>query len=177
VLSKRVDATADTYSNLITNEVESHVAYRIYRDPIIGDIGDIGDAGYGARPTTIATRGDVLKRFSRALAKAAVFVRADPQAAARLYMQAAGERITGGSLAAKTQVITLLEGDLPANDPANHRIGYVSGTGLALLSQALVTDGFALQPVPPSAIATNAFLTYTNDFNHNAVQTQAHTLH
>jgi NitT/TauT family transport system substrate-binding protein len=174
VLSKRVDATADTYSNLITNEVESHVAYRIYRDPIIGDI---GDAGYGARPATIATRGDVLKRFSRALAKAAVFVRADPQAAARLYMQAAGERITGGSLAAKTQVITLLEGDLPANDPANHRIGYVSGTGLALLSQALVTDGFALQPVPPSAIATNAFLTYTNDFNHNAVQTQAHTLH
>jgi NitT/TauT family transport system substrate-binding protein len=174
VLSKRVDATADTYSNIVTNEVESHVAYRIFRDPILDDI---GDAGYGARPATIADRGDVLKRFSRALAEAAVFVRADPQAAARLYMQAAGERITDQSLAAKARVIALLEGDLPAADPANRRIGYVSGSGLALLSQDLVADGFAQQPVPAAAIATNQFLTYANDFDRKPVQALAHTMH
>jgi NitT/TauT family transport system substrate-binding protein len=174
LLSKRVDAVADTYSNVTTNEVQNNIAYRIFRDPILNDI---GDAAYGSRPATIATRGDVLKRFSRALAEASIFVRADPQAAARLYMQAAGERITDQSLAVKARLITLLESDLPAADPNSRRIGYVSGSGLALLSRDLVTFGFAAEPVPAAAIATNQFMAYTNDFDRKAVQALAHSMH
>jgi NitT/TauT family transport system substrate-binding protein len=173
VLAKRVDAVADTFSNLITNEDQSNVSYRIFRDPILNDI---SNTGYAARAADLTARPDVYRRFTRALAKAAVFVRYNPQASARFYLQVAGTHITDQLLAAQTRLIASLESELPAADPASRRIGFASGTGLALESRALVTYGFAQQPVPADAIATNQFMAYANDFDRNAVKAQAQAI-
>jgi NitT/TauT family transport system substrate-binding protein len=170
VLAKRVDASADTYSNIVTNELESNVAYRIFRDPILNDV---ANSGYAARASDLTARPDVYRRFARALAKAAVFVRYNPHASARFYLQASGQHITDQLLTAQTRLITNLEGELSAADPGSRRIGFVSGTGLALESRDLVTYGFAQQPVPADAIATNEFMPYANDFDRNAIKAQA----
>jgi NitT/TauT family transport system substrate-binding protein len=173
VLAKRVDAVSDTYSNLVTNQLQSNVAYRIFRDPILNDI---SNSGYAARPADIAARPDVYGRFTRALAKAAVFVRFNPRASARFYLQVAGAHITDETLLAQTRLITNLESEMPAADPASRRIGYVSGAGLALESRELVTYGFAQQPVPAAEIATNRFMAYANDFDRKAVEALARSM-
>jgi NitT/TauT family transport system substrate-binding protein len=174
VVSHRVDATVDIFSNLITNEMMAHVSYRIFRDPILDSIPNVG---WAALSSTIDTKGDMLKRFSRAIVKAAVFVRADPQASARIFLQASGQKITDDLLASTTRNITLLEGELPAANPANRRIGLVSPSGLQLYSTYLVQYGFIRQSVPGNAIATDRFIAYANDFDHAPVVALAHKMH
>lgn len=173
VLAKRVDAVADTYSNIVLNQLQSNVAYRIFRDPILNDI---SNSGYAARSSDLTARADVYKRFTRALAKAAVFVRFNPRASARFYLQAARAHITDESLLAQTRLITSLESEMPAADPYSRRIGYVSGTGLALESRMLVMYGIAQQPVPAAVIATNQFMKYANDFDRKAVEALARSM-
>jgi NitT/TauT family transport system substrate-binding protein len=174
VLAKKVDAVSDTYSNLVTNELQSNVAYRIFRDPILNDI---SNSGYAARASDLTARADVYRRFTRALAKAAVFVRYNPRASARFYLQASGQRVTDQVLTAQTRLIANLESELPAADPTSRRIGAVSGAGLALESRELVTYGFAQQPVPAAAIATNRFMAYANDFDRKPVEALARSMH
>jgi NitT/TauT family transport system substrate-binding protein len=174
LVSKRVDGTSDIYSNLVTNEVKAHVAYRIFRDPILDTIANVG---YAALPATIDAKADVLQRFARAIDKAAVFVRADPQAAARIYLKASGERVTDDALADTTRIITLVESELPGADPSSRRIGSVPASGLELYSRELVQYGFATQVVPAATVATNRFIAYANDFDRKPVQALAHSLH
>jgi ABC-type nitrate/sulfonate/bicarbonate transport system substrate-binding protein len=174
VVARRVDAVSDTYSNLLTNEDQSNVQYRIFRDPILNDI---ANTGYCANPADIKARPDVYRRFARVLAKAAVFVHYNPAAAARFYLQASGQPVTDTLLAAQTKLITSLESEMPAADPSSRRIGFVSGNGLALESREMVTYGFAQQPVPAAAIATNQFMAYANDFDRNAIKAQALAIH
>ena len=174
VMSKRVDGTSDIYSNLVTNEVKAQVAYRIFRDPILDTIANVG---YAALPATIEAKAGVLARFARAIAKAAVFVRADPQASARIYLKASGERITDQALADTTRIIALVENDLPGANPANRRIGLVPASGLELYSRDLVQYGFATQVVPAATVATNRFIAYANDFDRKPIIALAHSLH
>jgi NitT/TauT family transport system substrate-binding protein len=174
VVSHRVDATVDIVSNLITNEMMAHVAYRIFRDPVLDSIPNVG---WAATPATIETKSDMLARFSRAIVKAAVFVRADPQAAARIFLQVSGQKVTSDLLASTTHNVTLLEGELPAADPANRRIGLVSPSGLQLYSSYLVQYGFMRQPIAGNAIATDRFIAYANDFDHAPVVALAHKMH
>jgi NitT/TauT family transport system substrate-binding protein len=174
VLSKRVAATIDIYASLITDEVAAGTTFRIFHNPILSDIANVG---YGGLPATIAAKSDVLKRFSRAIVKAAVFVRADPQAAARLYLEGSGQKVTPAALATQTHLLTLLENELPASDLSSRRIGYLSPRGLELYSRYLVDYGFAHQVVPGTAIATDRFIDYANDFDHQAVERFAKSLH
>ena len=174
VLDKRVAATIDIYASLITDEVAAGTKFRIFHNPLLNDIANVG---YGALPSTIAAKSDVLRRFSRAIVKAAVFVRADPQAAARLYLKGSHQTITPAELATRTHLLTLLEPELPAADPANRRIGYLSPRGLELYSRSLVDAGFAHQVVPGSAIATDRFIDYANDFDRRAVERLAKSYH
>jgi NitT/TauT family transport system substrate-binding protein len=173
VVSHGVDATVDIFSNLITNEMMAHVSYRVFRDPILDGIPNVG---FAALPSTIETKSDILARFSRAIVKAAVFVRADPQAAARIFLQVSGQKVTSDLLARTTRNVTLLEGELPAADPANRRIGLVSPSGLQRYSTYLVQYGFMRQPVPGNAIATDRFIAYANDFDRAPVEALAHKM-
>jgi hypothetical protein len=48
-------------------------------------------------------------------------------------------------------------------------MGYLSPTGMELFSQMLTDAGMTAQVVPASAVLTNAFVPYANDFDHQAV--------
>ncbi len=174
VTGHKVDATVDIFSNLMTNEAQAHVKYRIFRDPILDSIPNVG---WAALPSVLAAKNDAFKRFSRAIVEASVFVRADPQAAAKIYLAAQNKPYTPEQLAATTHIVELLESELPASDPNNRRIGLVSPRNFSLYSRTLVQYGFMKNPVPGSDLATDQFIAYANDFDRKAVQALAHKMH
>jgi NitT/TauT family transport system substrate-binding protein len=174
VIDKRVDAVGYPTGEVVPMEVLGHITMRVFRDPILADV---KNAGYAAAPATIQTRGDVLKRFLRAITKAAIFVRYNPQVSARYFLEAEGTRITPQSLADKARELVLLRGDLPADDPADKQIGYMSPRDMDILSKTLTAYGVAPQVVPASAIVTNEFIDYANDFDRAPVIALARHMH
>jgi NitT/TauT family transport system substrate-binding protein len=166
ITSKRVDAVAFPLLEIVRDEVVGHIAFRVFRHPILRDIGNVA---FAAPPAMIAAKSDVLKRFSRAIVMAALFVRANPVAAARLYLQGSGQPVTPEAVAETAHIYELLRDDLLAADPADKRIGLVSASGLELYDRYLVDYGFAHQVAPASALATDRFIAYANDFDHRAL--------
>jgi NitT/TauT family transport system substrate-binding protein len=150
--------------------VSGNVKFRIFRHPILKDVGTYG---FAASPATIATKGDQLKRFSRALVKAALLTRENPQLAARYFLEGAGEKITDEAIQNEVKVLVLSQGDLAAADPSSPRIGTMPLRGMEIYSQFFVDNGLTSQLVPPSAIVTNQFIPGANDFNHKAFIAQA----
>jgi ABC-type nitrate/sulfonate/bicarbonate transport system substrate-binding protein len=135
---------------------------RVFRDPILTDI---KNAGIAAAPATIQTKGDALRRYLRALVEAAIFVRYNPQVSALYFLQTEGTRITPQSLADKARELVLLRDDLPAADPSDKHIGYLSPRDLEVLSKVLTDYGLTSQTVPAPAIVTDQFIDYANDFD------------
>jgi NitT/TauT family transport system substrate-binding protein len=176
IVDKRVDGAAFPFTQLAQYEVTGNLKMRFFRHPILGDIGNVG---YAALPATIQAKADVLKRFSRAIVEAALFARENPEAAARLYvqLQVGGGKVTPQAVQDMTRVITLFQNDLPAADPSNKRIGYLSPEGIALYSKLLTDYGVTRDVVPVSAIVTDAFIPYANDFDHRAVIALARKSH
>jgi inhibitor of cysteine peptidase len=166
ITSKRVDGVAFPSLEIVNDTITAGVRFRVFRHPILNDISDVG---FAAAPATIQTKADQLKRFARAIVEAAVFVRANPAAAARLYLQGGGQTVTDEALAKTTRVIALLEDDFPAADPANKRIGLFSPAKMELYATYLADYGFTRAPVPGAALVTDQFIAYANDFDHAAV--------
>jgi NitT/TauT family transport system substrate-binding protein len=170
VVDRRVDAIAYPYGEVVPIEVVANVKMRVFRHPILKDV---VNAGLAAAPATIQTKGDVLQRFCRALVKASIFVRENPAAAARYFLQGAGTKLTPETLRVKTTELTLLQDDLPGHDPSNPRIGYMSPQGLELYSRILTDYGLTHAVVPASAIVSNQFIGFANDIDRKAVIAQA----
>jgi NitT/TauT family transport system substrate-binding protein len=166
VAGKRVDGVGYPFGEVVPMEVLAHVKMRVFRDPILNDI---ANSGYAAAAETLATKADALKRFTRAIVKASVFVHYNPQVSALYFLQASGTRVTPQTLADKAGELALLQDDLPAADPGNKRIGYMSPRNLDVLSTVLTGYGVTHQHVPASAIVTDQFVDFANDFDHKAV--------
>ena len=141
ITSKRVDGEAFQYLEIVNDTIVGGLQFRVFRHPILDDIADVG---YFATPVTIAAKADVLQRFARAIVEAALFVRTNPAAAARLYLDGSGQKVTPDLLQKTTCVITLLQDDLPAANPANKRIG--------LLAPQKIDSTIATSPTPASRI-------------------------
>jgi NitT/TauT family transport system substrate-binding protein len=169
IVSKQVDALAFPTGEIVPIEVVGNLKMRTFRDPTLGDI---SNTGLAAAPSTIQGKADILRRFTRALAEAALFVRYNPAVAARDFLAAQG-KATPEAIARETTELTVLEADLPAADPSSKRIGGFSLTGMQLISRTLQTYGKTASLVPASAIVTNQFISYANDFDHKAVIAQA----
>jgi ABC-type nitrate/sulfonate/bicarbonate transport system substrate-binding protein len=170
LVTKRVDAAALPQLEFVTDEVSAHTSFRYFRHPILRDIGNVG---YIATPATIASKADVLQRFSRAIVEAAVFVRVNPAAAARLYLQRSGQPMTAEALTNTTKLLTLLQDFFPAADLSNPRIGLVSARNIEIYARYLADYGF-LHVVPPgSAVATDRFIAYANGFDRRAIEAYA----
>jgi len=167
-VNKRVDGVAMSLGDIATFETVGNIQVRFFRHPILSNVPNVA---YAATPATIAAKSDLLARFCRAIVKAALFMRENPQAAARLYLenQVGGGRVTDAALANTTRQLTLLRDYLPAADPSNPRIGYLPPRGLELYSKLLVDYGIMNQPPPVAAIATDQFIAFANDFDHAAV--------
>jgi NitT/TauT family transport system substrate-binding protein len=164
--SKRVAGAAFPFLELMFYVVNADQKYRYFYNPLLRDI---GDTGYVATPATIASKADQLERYCRASAKAAIFIRTNPQVAARWYLQGAGLKVTDDAVAKEAKLLVIAQDLLPGYDPMNKRIGNVSLLGMNILSKAIYDNGVTGSLVPASAIATSQFIEFANDFDHRAV--------
>jgi NitT/TauT family transport system substrate-binding protein len=166
ITSNRVTGVAFPYLEVVNDSIFGNIQFRVFRHPLLKDVGNVG---YAASPSAIQARSDVLKRFTRAIVEAALFVRTNPQAAALLYVKGSGQKVTPDALATTTRILSALENDFPAADPSNKRIGYFPPLGVQLYSTILAQYGLAQAAVPGGAIITNQFIAYANDFDHKAL--------
>jgi NitT/TauT family transport system substrate-binding protein len=166
LLSGRVDGLGYPFGEVVPLEVVGNVTMRVFRHPILKDV---GISGFATTPATLAAKADLLKRFSRAIVKGAIFVRENPAVSARYFLGEFGTKMTQQALANEIRELTLLEGELPAADPSNKRIGLLSINGLQLYSQLLADRGMTKSVVPAEAVATNDFVAFANDFDRPAV--------
>jgi NitT/TauT family transport system substrate-binding protein len=166
IVDKRVDGVAMPDLEIVNDTIAGHVTFRLFRHPILRDIPNVG---YAATPATIQAKADALGRFSRAIVEAALFVRINPAAAARLYLQGSGQKVTADALRNTTRVLTLLQDDFPAANPANPRIGLMSSKNVQLYGTYMADYGMLHAPIPAS-IATDQFIAFANDFNHQALE-------
>jgi NitT/TauT family transport system substrate-binding protein len=172
--SKRVAGAAFPFVELQIYVVNADQKYRYFWHPILKDISDVG---YAATPATIQNKADLLQRFSRANAKAALLIRVNPQLAARYFLQGAGLKITDDALAKETRLLSGTQDQLPGFDPSSPTIGKVSTLGMGFLANFLYQNGLTTQLVPTSAIVTDQFIAFANDFDHKAFIAQAKSMH
>jgi NitT/TauT family transport system substrate-binding protein len=165
IVDKQVAGAAFPIVALVQYEVIGNVKFRYFYHPIMKDV---VASGFAATPAAIQTRGDLLKRFSRAIVKAAVFLRVNPETSARLYLKYSGAKVTDDAVRTIAHELTLMEFAMPAADLSNKRIGYMSPTGIVLYSQLMTDYGIIHGPVPAS-IVTNQFNAFANDFDRRAL--------
>jgi NitT/TauT family transport system substrate-binding protein len=170
--SKRVAAAGLPRYELIPYQVAG-TKLRIFENPILADT---PSGGYAAAPATIQAKGDALQRFARAIVKAALLVRLNPLAAARLMLQAHGEPFDADDVRRYAAMLRFWEDALPARDPANPRIGYLPPAGIELYGRLLAEYGITKAPVAATEIVDNRFNAFANDFDRDALAALARRL-
>lgn len=168
--SHKVAGAAFPYLELLIYQVNANQKYRFFTNP---NLVDVPDTGYTATPETIATKADVLRRFARAVAKASLLIKVNPQLAARYYVQEAGIKETDEAIAKEAHLLELAQDLLPGADPLSRRVGDVPLAGMQRLAKVMFDNGRTKALVPGSAVATDQFITYANDFDHQAFIAQA----
>ena len=104
---------------------------------------------------------------------AAIFARENPQVAARWFLEVSGGKFTDADVQKKAQEFVLLRADLPGTDPMAKNIGGFNPLGIQLYAKVLQQYGMTKDVVPVSAILTNAFIPFANDFDHRAAMDAA----
>jgi NitT/TauT family transport system substrate-binding protein len=145
---------------------------RIFRHPTLGDY---ANAGYAVAPPVIELKEDALKRFSRAIVKASLLVRYNPAAAARALLTADGKSLGDADLKRKTAELTFWEGDLPAANPDNRRIGEISATGMQAYIRLMKDSGIIKTVMPVAQVVTDQFIEFANDVDHKSVEEYANS--
>jgi NitT/TauT family transport system substrate-binding protein len=163
--SGKVNGFAMPDAEMAMDGVIGNVKFHIFRDPILSDVPNVG---YMASPATIASKADLLKRYTRAMVKADLFVHYNPAVAARYFLQQSNQKVTPDSLALITKQIEAYENSLPAADPSSKRIGYFPVNGVAIYTKFMLADGLAHVLVPANELVTNQFIAYANDFDKKA---------
>jgi NitT/TauT family transport system substrate-binding protein len=165
LVSKRVAGAAAPAGAFISESVDGNVTFRFFRHPILRDIGTYG---FAATPGTIQTKGDQLRRFSRAIVEAAILTRENPRLAARYFLEGAGLKTTGEATAKEARVLVLSQADLIGADPSSRKIGLMPLLGIEVLCKFLAESGETIGVVPASQIVTDRFIDFANDFDHAA---------
>jgi NitT/TauT family transport system substrate-binding protein len=170
--SRRVTAAAFPFYELIPYQIAG-TRLRTFRHPVLKDV---VNAGYAASPATIASRGDALGRFSRAIAKAALLVRWVPDAAARVMLEALQKPFGESDVRLYASMFALWQTELPAWDPTNPRIGYIAPEGMERYCRIIAEYGLTRNVVPTDAILTNQFIETANDFDREKLKAFADLL-
>jgi NitT/TauT family transport system substrate-binding protein len=165
IAAKKVDALAFPYVELASYEVIGHFKFRYLWDPITHDI---SDASYSATPAVIAAKADMLRHYARAIVKASIVTRVNPQVAARYFLQGAGIPNTPQNLANEVALLNLIQGQLPGVNPLSTTIGYIPPRSVTAYVKYLVANGAMSAPIPTPALVTDEFIAYANDFDHKA---------
>jgi NitT/TauT family transport system substrate-binding protein len=168
--SGKVAGAAFPYVELLLYVAQADQHYRFFWNPVLKDIGDVG---YAATTATIASKADLLKRFARANAKAAILIRVNPDLAAKYFLQGAGIKVTDDAIARESRLLASAYDQLPGFDPASKTVGKMSATGMGVLAKFLADNGLTKEVVPTSAVVTDQFIAFANDFDHLAFIAQA----
>jgi NitT/TauT family transport system substrate-binding protein len=174
ITSKRVDAVAFPEPELRTYEVAAHLKFRYYYQPILKDISDVS---FVAAPATIAAKADAFRRFCRAIVKASILTRVNPPLAARYFVEASGLKVTDEAIANERHLLEISQDMLPAGDPSSRRIGEVSIRGMQVLDNFMYDNAMTSIRVPATAIATNQFIDFANDFDRAAFIAKVKAMH
>jgi len=163
----KVDAISTSATALGTEAAVAHLNFRIFRDPLLDNI---PDSGFEARPDVIAAKGDLIKRYVRAIIKAAILIRENPQVAARyaLMGENVGTAITPEALKTETAELISLQSHFMGVNPFDPHLGQNPVRALELYCRFLHDTGWTSTLVPASAIVTNQFIAYGNDFDKKA---------
>jgi NitT/TauT family transport system substrate-binding protein len=167
LVSHKVVGLSDSASALGTEGAVSHLKFRFFKDPILGSV---PNAGFEASPDTIATKGDLLRRYARAIVKAAILIRENPGVAARyaLMGESIGAKMTPAALEIAKEELVALQGHLVGADPMSPRVGDVPLGGIAFYCNMLYADGLTPALVPAKDIVADQFVAYANDFDKKA---------
>jgi NitT/TauT family transport system substrate-binding protein len=164
--SGKVAAAAFPYYEFIPFIVDGR-KLRIFQHPTLKHV---PNTGYAAAPSVIAAKGDALRRFSRAIVKAALFIRYDPAAAARVLLTAERRPFSVDDVRRRTAELTAWQEELPAADPRNRRIGAFPIAGVQRYIQLLADSGVIKAPIPATEVVTDEFIGFANDFDRDAVR-------
>jgi NitT/TauT family transport system substrate-binding protein len=169
--SHRVDGLTTAIADAIPQAAAAGVKTRLFRSPLLASI---PNAGFAATPQTIATKGDLLRRYARAIAKASVIIRENPEVAAKYALLALhnGAPVTPEALKRQADVLRLLGDFYAGADPMNPRIGYIPYNGITLYCQFFYDAGLTKSLVPAREVMTNQFIGFANDFDHKAWLTE-----
>jgi NitT/TauT family transport system substrate-binding protein len=168
--SKKVAGAAFPYAELLIYEVVANLKFRFFWNPILKDISDVG---FCATPATIENKADALRRFSRAMAEASIFIRENPAVAARDFLHGAGVQATPDALRNEIRLLEVGQGILPGVDPASTTIGALGTRSADVLTKWMNDNGMTAHVVPASAVVTDRFIAYANDFDHRALIARA----
>jgi ABC-type nitrate/sulfonate/bicarbonate transport system substrate-binding protein len=171
--SGKVAAAAFPYYEFIPFVVAGR-KLRIFYHPAFKDM---PNTGYAVAPSVIAAKGESVKRFSRAIVKASLLIHYNAAAAARLLLAADGKPFTDEDVRRKTAELSAWQDDLPAGDPASRRIGALSISGVQDYIKLLMDAGVAKTAVPASEVVTDEFIEFANDFDRQALERFAKSLH
>jgi NitT/TauT family transport system substrate-binding protein len=163
----RVEALSTVVSDVIPQAAAAGVQIRQFRSPILESV---RNSGFAASPAAIATKGDLIGRYARAIAKAAVIIRENPDVAARYALLALHNSgpVTPEALRRQADVLRSMKDFYAAADPMNPRIGSIRPSSVALYCQFFYSAGLTSALVPASAIITNQFIATANNFDHKA---------
>jgi NitT/TauT family transport system substrate-binding protein len=165
IASHKVDAEAFPFPELASYEIVGHLKFRYFWNPILKDIGDVG---YAATPAVIAAKGDQLQRFARAIVKASILVRVNPQLAARYFLDGAKIKPTDEALQNEARLLELSQDQLPGAVPTSTRIGAIPPLGLEVYTSFLAANNLTSVKVPVRDVMTDRFIGFANDFDHRA---------
>jgi ABC-type nitrate/sulfonate/bicarbonate transport system substrate-binding protein len=165
--SKKIAGLADSDVAVATKTAVSGIKFRIFRDPILDSLPNVA---FAARPDVIAAKADVLKRYARAIVKAALLIHFNPELAARyaLESEGGGSNITPAAIQTEVKQLASLRDELIGADPANPRIGAMPLKGVQLYCKFFYDTGLTSTLVPATEIVTNQFVDYANDFDKKA---------
>jgi ABC-type nitrate/sulfonate/bicarbonate transport system substrate-binding protein len=128
-------------------------------------------------PQVLATKADILKRFSRATVEAAILIRENPELAARLFVEGAGLKVTPEAVATNLRLLSISQYMLLGNNPTSPTIGLMPPRGVAVFTKFMYDNGLTTTLVPAQAVVTDQFIQYANDFDHNAFIRKVKAMH
>lgn len=135
---------------------------------------DVGNGGFFASEQALSNKADALKGFSRAVAKATVFLKANPEAAARIYWEVnpaakQGSNEADALKATETELEFVSEAFDVSNRPGQ-KFGSVSKKDVEANIQLAKDSGQLTGKVTPDNIVTEDFVTAANDFDPKKVE-------
>ncbi len=165
ITTHKVDAVVLPQQEIYKMQVLANLKFREFPNARLADVPNMV---FATSPAALAAKSDLIKRFSRAMVEAYVFVRVNPTVAARLYIEGIGQKVTPELLANITGVIEAMQPGAPAYDPFDKRVGFVSPRGVALYCNFFEDAGRTTDLVPGASLVTDQFIGYANDFDRKA---------